>query len=257
MEPRNIGVMLWAHGRIVCRFLPENQATFVGNISIYKRWVSFWTRLTEEKTIQVRDREPVPVRDPESLDAIKATADGNYFLYSGGHLLNGAARGDVNEALEFLFATLVATARKQGSETPKETLDDSCDKLFSESGLANREDFVKNYQVAIPDVKMPIKFDYAIGNGKPNAVFQKVRLSGQQSVTSAAFLFEHIGKTLPREKLGALINADEEYEIDGETSDAIGMINERAIVVNIANREQAIRKALGIVGPVLRLDSEL
>src|ERR1700722_19258050 len=81
MEPRNIGVVLWASGKAVARFLRPQEADFIADKEIYERWTKYWHGLFGGSSIARMRGEPVPKDDPEFLDEFLKTQQGNYLLF--------------------------------------------------------------------------------------------------------------------------------------------------------------------------------
>ena len=65
MEPRNIGVVLWASGRVAARFLESDEAEFVGDKKTYARWIDYWRGLLAGRKYR---RCPRPTRPPALAD---------------------------------------------------------------------------------------------------------------------------------------------------------------------------------------------
>lgn len=108
MEPRNIGIILWANGVVESRFLAAKDAPFVRYPAIYTRWVKFWKEQLSRDEIQPIKCAAVPRHSLEFLDALLKTQEGNYRLFDGGFVCEDLR--DAAEAADFLFGELVLPA---------------------------------------------------------------------------------------------------------------------------------------------------
>jgi hypothetical protein len=100
MEPRNIGVIVWAGGAVGARFLAERSeqpgevdgrsvAAFVTSPNAYKQWVRFWRRELDKPAVRLlTGGEPVVRSSPDYLKALAASGRGNFQLVVGGQLLD-------------------------------------------------------------------------------------------------------------------------------------------------------------------------
>jgi hypothetical protein len=257
MEPHNIGIILWSRGKIACRFLSDCQIPFVGDTITYNRWVSFWSLISSGSTIKAPGQSEMSKKDPASLDAIRKTQSGNYFLFDGGHVIDDIPKSSIQDVADFLFSSLVAAPARASSieDTTKEGLGIIANRLLAETGITGREDYQKDYKLEIEDVEIPITFDGALANSHPSALFHNVRLGGEKSITSAACMFDLARKKLPKENMVALVSVDAMSEGDStEASSAIRFIAHRATVINVAHEETARQQILRAAMPVRRLD---
>ena len=117
MEPRNIGVMLWANGEIAARFLPKQEANFIGDLETYDWWVKSWTDAIAEDTIAPPRGKAIPKRDPQCIKALLTRQQDNYLLVDAGELLESIGKRELNAAVEFLYADLVAQAQSDATMT--------------------------------------------------------------------------------------------------------------------------------------------
>lgn len=211
MEPRNIGVFLWARGDMAAKFLDATIASaFVTEMDVYSRWINFWTKAIASGTIQPRRGDPVPTSDPASLDALLATQKGNYILTDAGELMQSIRKKDASKAVDFLFRELVSTKTKPSAREDRHGFADRCVSLLRKAGLAGREDFKEHYEVecAVYGVPQQLHFSYGVGNGHPDALLQRVQLTNEQSVTSSATKLHSLiigSSIIPRKYCRALV----------------------------------------------------
>jgi len=247
MEPVNIGVILWNHGRTATRFLPVEEAVgLVNEEATYSRWLDFWNGLLDQATIKPARGAAVPKEDAAFVDALLKMQEGNYLLTDGGLLTDKLPSKQIAAAADHLYKQLVsrkdsrpATPREQGVK-----LKFMSDRLFDETGLSQRKDFKKSLPVPckVGKVQASFKFNYAVMNGTLGSVFHRVQLGVGQSVNSAAFMFEHVQQAnlLKKERCAAIVRAgDGEDGIGGETAVTLEMLRSFATVINVADHEQA------------------
>lgn len=250
MEPRNIGVFLWARGSISAKFLEDGAAAaFVSEMDVYSRWVKYWTKAIATGQIQPRRGAPVPISDPASLDALLATQKGNYILTDAGELMESIRKRDSSKAVEFLFRELVATKTKSAAKEDRHGFADRCVTLLKKAGLAGRVDFKEHYPVelAVYGVSQSLHFSYGLGDSQPDALMQRVQLTNEQSITSSATKLHSLiigSGILPKKYCRALIrksdmgtkSAKEGYRmlegicevVDVESDDAEGRLADLA-----------------------------
>ncbi len=194
MEPRNIGVILWANGDATARFLPSDETDFIDDKELYDRWINFWNRLIEEKCISNGRR--IALDDPAFLDAMLKTQKGNFLLFDSGRVYDEIKPSDLSAAADFLFGELVAIV----SETPatatiaSERLCAASDRLMSKTRLKDRSDWQGAATVTanVKGTPQRFPFHYVIGTAdRPKALFHRVPVARAQSVTSASFMMEY------------------------------------------------------------------
>jgi hypothetical protein len=204
MEPRNIGVILWASSGVAYRFLPTDEAQFVQDLDMYARWTKSWAEACDQPTLQTKRGAIVKRRSVDFLKALIDTQAGNYFLYEGGFIADHVPANDRSNAVDFLYRRLVAEDSEVTTDTDAvpATLAAKCTEVLDTTGLSEREDFQPEYSLDLEadGVTLPYKFDYALAGEFPSALLLRVDAKQQKSTTSAAFLFEHV-KDNPRAKL--------------------------------------------------------
>jgi hypothetical protein len=190
MEPRNIGVFVWWKGEIRSKFLTVAEASFVSEPETYARWVTFWAKRIEGNAVRPTRGRPVPKSAPECLEALISTQKGNYILVDSGELLSPIKKSDLRAATEYLFKDLVAPPTGIQSEESQESFTNQCNGLFERAGI----EFKRRAPIEckLRGVKQHLHPDYYVGNGEPDAIFQRAKVSQEHSVNSAAWLVSAI-----------------------------------------------------------------
>ena len=112
MEPRNIGVILWASSGVAYRFLPIEQAKFVDDRKMYDRWTKFWSESCDKPTLETKQGVTVKRRSIDFLKALVDTQAGNFFLYEGGFIADTVPADERGDAVDFLYRKLVASEQE-------------------------------------------------------------------------------------------------------------------------------------------------
>jgi hypothetical protein len=255
MEPRNIGIILWANGRAAARFLNESDALFVRDRRTYRRWVNFWHDIVSSSSFAANGGRPIAKATPTFLDEILKTQKPNYLLVEGGYVADKVSARQIDDATDYLFDELVA--RGHWAPPPVEQakrLKQQADFLFRDVGLSAREDFKKSFEISckIGHVLRPFEFNYAIVNGVPKSLFQRVRVQAPQSVHSTAFMYEQILRSvlLEKSRCAALVyvsNGDGDL-LRNEVASSVAMLAEFATVINLADQNQAKQQILAVAG---------
>lgn len=191
MEPRNIGVIVWSKGRFCSRFLDKAdiRSIHVNNPDTYERWVSYWTRLVAADSIRPRRGRPVSTGDPECINALLTTQKGNYILVDSGEVLGRLKTSELQEATDYLFEDLVAI---QGSKDGKErlTFPLACETVFQDAGVEFKTQ--PSIECNWNGIKRTLHPDYYVGNGRPDAIFHRAKLSNESNVNGGLFLVQSL-----------------------------------------------------------------
>ena len=242
MEPTNIGVIVWARGRVSSVFLSDDEASpHVNEVSTYKRWVSYWKKILQSDTIKSRTGESVSIKDDRYVEELIKTQKGNYLLSDAGVIVEKVTTKNINVAAQFIFDELVARKGKHHPTTKEQAIQLKylSNTTLRLSGVTGHDEFQQTYpvicRVGLRDI--PQKVHYAIGNGTPRSVFQRVQIATSQSVLAASFLFEHIAtpNRLKKANCASLIYADE-TEMSREQKSSMEMLSELSTVVNLRNQ---------------------
>jgi hypothetical protein len=253
-EPRNFGIILWATGRAHSQFLAADDAYFIRDKRTYRRWVAYWESLVSEGKVSLPRKPLATIDRPEFLDAVRETQEGNYLLWEGGQVVSAVGRRGLPAATAQLFSDLVVrnAPEPEGHKEQTARLKAECDRTLAAAGISARDDFKQSYRVScrVRDVDWPITFNYAIVNGHIGAAFQRVNIAAQQSVNSAAFVYEQMlnTQTLTKERCVAMVKVDALHSRHGPDPDeSIGRLEAFATVINIADA-RATREKLREIG---------
>ena len=121
--------------------------------------------------------------------------------------------------------------------------------MLEQAGITQREDYKRGESVPCTyrDVQQNLQFHYYVGNGKPTAVMQRVRIESVGSVHSTAWMFERVRGNYRRVKAGAIIDSTG-FEVDHPiVHSSIGVLKELSTVIDLANEDLAIDSAKRIV----------
>lgn len=138
MEPRNIGVILWADGNICAKFLDDAKADFISDKEVYLRWLSYWNRLINERTIS--NGRVISADDPAFLDALLKKQEGNYLLLDAGRVIDDIGAEGIHNAADFLFNELVAPI-PESQQAADDNLTEVTETIFDEIGIKERADW--------------------------------------------------------------------------------------------------------------------
>lgn len=197
MEPRNVGVILWAGGGVASRFVDALDVPFIEEPDMYCQWVDHWQYLCGQSHIDVAGKK-VSRRSSEFLRGLLANQDGSYLLYEAGYIAAEVSSSARDEAADYLFETLVQTPATNSIIAETESFADKCNSVFRDAGILDREEFRTAVQVELEITasnREPFKFDHAWQRQEIGALIQRVDLRRQPSTTNTAFLFEHAKKT--------------------------------------------------------------
>lgn len=188
MEPRNIGVVLWVNGKVQAKFLAPKNVDGLASESNYLRWVGFWENKLAVSPVIASDGDTVTISDSRFLDGIVSTQKDNYLLVEGGEFLTGKHQIDIDTALRQLYRDLVAPGGDKGKGAKPPSFQRICDGVVSTLGV----DFKKKQPVSCHwrGVQQELHADYYFGNGRPDAILQRAKLSNEASISSAAFIVD-------------------------------------------------------------------
>jgi hypothetical protein len=158
-EPRNVGIIAWAEGRVVARFLGEDEqaeldlrrvpSAIIGDRQTYREWVRFL-----RQQLDAQATRKISLEDESFLAALAQTARGNYELRLGAEAYADASLSLERTTAE-AFARLVTPDVDAGG-LPEEPLEKGAThrKLAYDAYLELRrsqwreeQDFVRHYRV--------------------------------------------------------------------------------------------------------------
>ncbi len=256
MEPRNIGVIAWSSGHIAARFMGESgdssthkTPSFVSNKNkpIYLRWVGHWRRKLIEGSIAAPDGTPITKESSEFLAAFRSMGRNNYFLVDGGFLLDQVAPSELQDAVDQLYEKFVADAKSESHEQAFVLLRQGWRSVLNRSGLRARSDFRAHYPIecSIEGIARELTFDNGLGNGSPEAVFQKTLLHRDESIISTYAMLEAVTtkqRILEKRRCAAIIHATADEAAQPTIDSAIRMLGLHGMVLNVALEDEAIEK---------------
>jgi hypothetical protein len=249
MEPRNIGIILWAAGRAHARFLTADDAYFIEDKKTYRRWINHWSSFLEEQKVSLPRKPAVKIDHPKFLDALIQTQKDNYLLFEGGFVIETVGRRGLAAATNQLYQQLVIRNAPEPASHKEQAarLKAECDKALSDSEISTRDDFRSSYRhpFRVRGVDWPLPFNYAIVNGHLAAAFQRVSVSAPQSINNAAFIYGQLldNDALPKERCVALVRVDAAQTSHGpDPRESIGRLETVATVINLADAVAAREK---------------
>ena len=258
MEPRNVGVVVWSPDGVEARFVAEKAdrpgevvlrhvPSFVADRHAYRQWVAFWrAELAKPGIVPLRGRDAIAPASPGYLDALMETGRGHFVLADGGFLLDPVERGSLPRLADQLFASLVGT----GQERPRDpTLDQLCDALIQEAGLAGDANFRTKHVVTCPvapGTEERYEFSHAYQNGSLQRLYQRVPFPPKKSalrktVHDAAWMFDKVVRAglIVQADGVALVSTTPEQRAEPDIERLLRVIGSVARVVDMNDRAQA------------------
>jgi hypothetical protein len=253
MEPKNIGVIVWARSAVAGRFLAERPGApgdvdgrsippFVASASAYKQWVAFWRSELSNK----------PTSPGKALNKwaenLKHTSQGSFWLAEGGVILEDVEARDISELADDLFAQLVEPTA--GEDARDMALDQVADNVIKRLRLTRNVCFHSRYQVSCsiaPNVNENFEFSHAYKNGTLKRLYQRVPLASKRTplrraVHDSAWMFEKVVQQhiVAREQAIALVYATNEQKKDPAVSWSFDVLSSVARLANLADPNEAI-----------------
>ena len=266
MEPRNIGVVVWAPGTVDARFVAEKPdhpgqldgrsiPAFVTSPDAFRQWIASWRREMEKPEIEpVTGGARVARSSPEFLSALMSGNRGNYHLVEGGFLLDPLQPEELPALVDHLYATLVETT---GPEEPRDpSLDEVCERLIQETHLENDPHFRQRYEVDCPlggRIDERFEFSYGFENGAAVRLYQRLPIPRlprqkpwlQKSVNDAAWKFSCVvgAGIITKDGGGILVNPTDDQRDNPEVQRAFQVLETVTRVLDLSqeSRYQAVR----------------
>jgi hypothetical protein len=250
MEPKNIGIIVCAEGRLSARFLAEkpekpgevdgrNVPGFVTSTAVYKQWVEFWRGELNKRA---------KVASLNWLEDLKRSSRGNFLLVDGGLLLESVKPNRLSVLTNDLFSRLVEPISAEESKDP--TLDQVADHLIRELRLDQNQNFRTKYELACnvgSNVTERFEFSHAYKNGVLKRLYQRVPLARKRgplrrTIHDSAWMFEKVVAEgiIKRDQAVALVYATDEHRRDPEVSWSFDVLRSVARVVNLSDQIEAI-----------------
>lgn len=242
MEPRNLGVVVWAEGGIVAsRFLGENSKNHLAIVEresrrAYRQWLTYWKYYLNSHQISDKQGNLIERTKSEFFDALLHKSKEQFRLVDSGHFSHKLSENELADVVNDLFVRLVEKPGMLHSELTE--LKESCDKLFEalESPVKLHHNFPLPSRVF--GVHRTFTVDYVFGEtGKPAACLQRVLLTRHQSLDSNAFLFQALTRErespFPKENCAALVTKDQ--PIGNEGLAGLNILSQFATVIDVSS----------------------
>ncbi len=254
MEPRNIGVVLWADGgAAVAKFMGEQDD---GSLHIpaliakddrhaFKEWRTYWRHHLEAKGVRRRSGELVLRESAEFLDALREKSKEQFRLVDGGTFAETIAEKEMHDVLSELYDRIVERPEAQSFRAERAALADACKKAFEQTGISKRPDLQNNLPVPrhVHGVLRTFTADHALGPiGQPSAVLQRVLLTRAQSIDSNVLMFDALlgGKRpMDRENCAALVHMG--HDLDANGAEGVKVLRAIVPVIDVS-KSDAIAK---------------
>ncbi|MBX3443997.1 MAG: hypothetical protein KF774_16430 [Planctomyces sp.] len=230
MEPRNVGVILWYKGEFASKFLATADAAFVHDANTYRRWVAFWRDRMSGETVRPNRGKPVPKSDAASFDALITNQKGNYLLVDAGDVLSRMTPRKMDAAVAKLFAELVATKETSSPKSGRHFAR-QCDDVFQSANVQ----FKPHYAVEARwrGEVTTVHPDYYIGNGKPDAIAQRARLSSEVSVHHAALTVDAIQQSGLTVNRCRVLYRGSDLEGDGHAEQGLRLLKQLCPAIDV------------------------
>jgi hypothetical protein len=255
-EPRNIGVVVWTDHGIAGRFLGEREGRidlrripdYVNNRQMYRQWIGFWRLALQRPALSpLTGGISVPLGAPEFLDALCTFSRSQYQLVEGGMIFDSTLNEPLDEIIDDLYYQLV----RSDDEPRDATLEEICDRLIDTTGMRRHPLYLPQYslQYVLDNGESdPLRFSYALVNGTPKLLYQRVPLRGSGSsllriVHDVAWQFERVSD-MPQAKnasMAALVYLHRDEEDDSIRS-ALGILRSRSRVIDVSRQEEAVEQ---------------
>lgn len=246
MEPRNIGVVLWADsGATVARFIGEQPDGSLRVPSLvekqdrhaFREWHTYWRHQLATDGIRRRSGEVVPKTSPDFLEALREKSKEQFRLTDGGTFSETIAEREMDRALGELYDRIVERPEAQLVRAEKVELSDACKQLFHNSGIAARDDLKHDLQLPrkIHGVTRTFTADFALGpTGHPSAILQRVLLLRDQSIDSNTLMFEAILSGERKPICAALVNLNQ--RLDQSAKEGVKVLEKLVQVIDVSKK---------------------
>ena len=199
---------------------------------------------------------------PEFLDVLTAKSDFSFMLVPGGTLRTEVSAGELQEAISDLYERLVleeADSAEMKIAGESALLRRAWNKIATQAQLRAKPDYQEDFEfLGLAKRKQrTFKFDAAIhprfavdARLAPRAVFQRVVLTRQSSVCTAAFMFGCMVEenNMPREKCAAVMHASDDQLHRPEYRESFELMNECGRVINLRDKQKAVEEVAILSG---------
>ena len=262
VEPRNVGVVVWSTCGVAGRFLAEKPGRpgevdgrsippFVTSFDAYKQWIEFWQTQLQRPELTALDGAQRASRNSEQfLDVLQSYGKGNFVLADGGIVLDRVCEDDVGDLLDHLFYLLVDAGSPEEPRDP--TLDELCEGVIEKTRARENPNFRIGYEVTCKvsgDTEERFEFSYALANGTPQRLYQRVPLSRKRTllrktIHDSAWMFEKVlgASLIKAEHAVALVNTSDEQLAEPEVGKLLKVLASVARIVNVADEHEATQE---------------
>ena len=259
VEPRNIGVIVWAPGVAAARFAAEKAdrpgevdgrsiPSFVTSPSAYKQWIRYWcNELAKDDIAPVGGGPRVNRSSGDFLATLQSSSKGNFVLVEGGYLLDSVDADDLPQLADHLYGMLVDATGTDETRDP--TLDEVCDQLIRETGLDRDPYFQSRYPVTCrvaEGTDEPYEFSHAYGNGTPQRLYQRMpflkkKTLYRKTVHDSAWMFEKVisAGIIGRNQGAVLVYATDEQKADSDIERSLRVLASVTRVFDLSDIEAA------------------
>jgi hypothetical protein len=252
MEPRNIGVVVWGSGGFTTsRFLGQTNGAIETPRFVerrlrraYEQWIALWDHHLSKPSIRNRKGVVIPRESSKFLEALCEKSKQSFRLIDGGMLRERINRSDLEHAAADLFRRLVETPEVTAQSNEQPQLTETFKRILKDTGISRREDYRTRLPVPceVFGVVRPFVADSAIGPvSKPDAIFQRVLLTREQSVMNNATMLNALVtdkiRPIRRENCTAII--DSSFATTETARNGIRMLENVATVIDVAKPQAA------------------
>jgi hypothetical protein len=260
MEPRNVGVIVWADGEVTGKFLGDGEhgpiPDNVQSKNAYRQWLEYWNLQISKDRLSRRDGSTVERSEAEYVDVLQERSKPQYMLVDGGILMESISTpAELGEVADELFSELVATPgrseHKSGETDERRHLYHASRKAMKSSGISDRQDFWNGFDWScrVGETTQPFHFDYALHASEPTAVFHRVPLTQPDKTHGTAFRFECMQKTgLHRNQCASLVYVTESDLNDDDVRQSWEMMESFGVVINTVDLDRAAGELLKLAG---------
>jgi len=266
MEPRNIGVILWADGNVRARFAGEKVN---GHISIsppshlhvqsknaYRQWIKYWRAIIDKPTLTRPDGKAVERDDVEFVKLMASKSKQQYYLFDGGEFAEKIEPAEMDNVIDELFQELVRTddetpTNRERADAARELVR-SCKAAVAESGLKDRRDFFSDFffPCHVDGATLPFRFDFALHGPKPRVIMSRLYLWKADDAYKTAFEFNAMKSefSIPRENCAALIYPTNSDMSETDAKEIRKMMDHVGTVIDMRDIKSATSRFRSLAG---------
>jgi hypothetical protein len=263
-EPRNIGIVLWTPWGVEARFSGEKAGSpgeidgrsipeFVRSKGAYRQWIRYWRNAICKDALQApTGGANVPRNSPSFADTLMLWNKADFLIEDGGMVFDAVDEDALPALVNQLFERLVEPLVPSQDDVRDPGLDDLCSEAIRTSGVNENPFWKKSYSLSCPigsGVAEDFEFTYAFANGTLNRLYQRVPFSTRKkaatkAVHDCAWMFDKVvaAKHVLPDKCVSLVHFDPDQTGDKETERLIQVLSSVSRVLNVAERDKAVRE---------------